>query len=87
MAGRFFFSTLTHSTTAAPELSMQLSIVCEIIVRREHSEFPFGKDLTFSWIIVCAWRSLFFNKPESVMACCRASFWLPADNRFCRSPR
>jgi hypothetical protein len=29
VAGLFFLSTLTHSTTAAPELSMQLSIVCD----------------------------------------------------------
>ena len=29
-AWRFILRTLTHSTTAAPELSMQLSIVCDL---------------------------------------------------------
>lgn len=39
VAGLFFFRTLTHSTTAAPELSMQLSIVCRKVLVLIHGFF------------------------------------------------
>ena len=49
----FLRMTWIHSTTAAPELSMQFSIVWTVI--QHHFHFAADARLTFSWIIVAAW--------------------------------
>jgi hypothetical protein len=79
LAWRFIRRTLVHSTTAAPELSMQLSIVCRAGLPVRLVDSSHIKVIrTFNWIIaipcLCLCQWVFSSPAKELRRCFRQNY-------------